>query len=1087
LPSTNLRQKYKENIFFSLKFILPALVVLAGVFYFQQTALAACTTNSGVGGSDTVCDGLNMSISPATAKVGDSVTITYSVTDPELLERYAQEQKTLYVGVCPTQAGLPGCAKVTASNLVSRNIGTAFSGSFAYTVGGHLLVSKKTTFSIGGYIGMTQVVGETVNSQSILSPLVELEVTPASNSSPEIQITPKDSFVNKGVNKVYTVTYLNAGTSISVNSYTFICDAKGSGELSKPQNLSGTATQLTCIYPLNKQSYELTVIAALSDGTTISAKPILVEITGNEQKEGEGKSSPTSLVGFLGQVVNFAVGLLQEFVYVVFFYLVAPIIQAMLSIHPYTDTFVAVIYPGWEIVRNICNILFILALIIIGLATLFRVESYQYKHLLVQLIIAALTINFSLVIGQIILGFADTIQAQFLPANVEVIRSLAGELMVKNWRSSFLDATSFGSYSSSFSSIVTPLFYLALSWGAFIVFCAIAAFLMIRIIALWILLLISPVAFACGVLPSMASYRAKWWQEFLKYAFFTPIMAFFLNLTAVISNTTRDNPILKSISDGNLDRDLGGSGFGYFVIKVTSNLLLLIFLIAALKVAEQASVYGAGGITALAQKGFGAPFAGAGWLAKAGGSKLKQKYDEKTLGLASGGAFKRAAYAALHLPSTFKAAQQDSEKEREKLGHLREAAALKVKRGIPGFRREGRDPMYHAMLEQGEERLNEVYGHYTGNETEEVRRLDELEKRALGGDKKAGMMLLAQALRAAPNKHLNQFMDNKGLDYNQPNIIGMLDDWQEKGVISSSINEEFQTALSEQGYKIADFTLTELSDGKNPIHVQKNTATGQFEVVGEQDWKNYNEWVRNYAEANTLSQQQYSDLQKGMLSDPAFATQKAAFVGANPGFDEGNYINADRRQNQILKRDVNASKLERKSATFHNSLGTTNAALGLNAKGNRKQVLGESGNYTLTHLNNTDIWAAGRGQWTDKQKERMVAILDDHGITAADKLAAVTDMFKDEYKQELARNGEFKTDAVITADVRKKVANFVSVVYASKAAAGPDKIADKYLANKVYRTGPNVGQIVIPKNHVDELDTMLEDTDLEDMIDKATK
>ena len=50
---------------------------------------------------------------------------------------------------------------------------------------------------------------------------------------------------------------------------------------------------------------------------------------------------------------------------------------------------------------------------VIALATLFRVDSYKTRPLLVQLILAALMINFSLVIAQAILALADTIQAYF--------------------------------------------------------------------------------------------------------------------------------------------------------------------------------------------------------------------------------------------------------------------------------------------------------------------------------------------------------------------------------------------------------------------------------------------------------------------------------------------------------------------------------------------------------------------------------------------------------------------------------------------------------------------------------------------------
>ncbi len=306
-----------------------------------------------------------------------------------------------------------------------------------------------------------------------------------------------------------------------------------------------------------------------------------------------------------------------------FFWLIAPIIQAFLSIHVYTDAFVAVIYPGWEVVRNLCDILFIVALIAIAMGTLFRVESYQYKHLLVQLVIAALLINFSLVIGQAVLGLADTVQAQFLPANVTVIRSLAGTLMVgyRDIVYNGFDPQSLG----TFAATVQPVFLFALSLGSFAVFCAIGAFLLIRVVALWVLLLISPIAYAAGVLPTTAHYREEWWQQFLKYAFFTPIMAFFLNMTAVMADTFKKNPVFQTMNP-NLAASLGNSTLANFVFNVASNILLLVFLMAGLMVAEKAGVVGAKTVTGLAKEGITAPFKWTGKGAKTLGGVVMRGY-----------------------------------------------------------------------------------------------------------------------------------------------------------------------------------------------------------------------------------------------------------------------------------------------------------------------------------------------------------------------------------------------------------------------------------------------------------------------------
>ncbi len=337
----------------------------------------------------------------------------------------------------------------------------------------------------------------------------------------------------------------------------------------------------------------------------------------------QAPSAVNGIISLLISVVQFIVGLLIAFVYWVFSLVIVPIISGVLGIHAYTDNFVAVIYPGWIVIRNLCDIFFVIALIIIAMATLFRIESYQYKHLLVQLIVAALLINFSLVIGQAVLGLADTVQSQFLPQNQKQVEALGGDLMAgaRNATINYTQATTANAPNTGdlLAQVVQPMFWLALATGTFAVFCAIAVFLCIRIIALWILLMISPIAYACGVLPSTAGYRDEWWKNFLKYAFFTPIMAMFLNIAAVVALSSAAAPVFQQaagLSLTNLSANVGS-----FVFSVGSYVLLLVFLVASLMVAEKFSIFGAEGITKLAKQGIYAPFAVAGKGFKAAGNR----------------------------------------------------------------------------------------------------------------------------------------------------------------------------------------------------------------------------------------------------------------------------------------------------------------------------------------------------------------------------------------------------------------------------------------------------------------------------------
>lgn len=330
---------------------------------------------------------------------------------------------------------------------------------------------------------------------------------------------------------------------------------------------------------------------------------------------GGGQKDPGGfLLDLVNRFIGIVAGLINEAVYFLFYWIIAPALQAMLSIRTYTDTFAAVVYPGWEIVRNICNLFFIVALIAIALATLFRVESYHFRQLLVKLIIAALLVNFSLAIAQVVLGIADTIQNQFLPNNIEVIRSLARDLMVDKSRDVALNnifvlrANQLGTFSDTIRLLLT----VSMSLASFVILGAVAVFLAVRIVMLWILLMLSPIPYIAGILPSTDQFRGQWWSNFIKYAFFTPVMAFFLNVAALIANRQWYNGVFNS----DLTAQIGDSNFATFVFSSLSNVLLLVFLIVAIKVADQFGIMGAHAFSEIAQKGLLAPFAAVGWGAK---------------------------------------------------------------------------------------------------------------------------------------------------------------------------------------------------------------------------------------------------------------------------------------------------------------------------------------------------------------------------------------------------------------------------------------------------------------------------------------
>lgn len=317
------------------------------------------------------------------------------------------------------------------------------------------------------------------------------------------------------------------------------------------------------------------------------------------------------LLGLVNELIGILVGLLRSIIYFLHFAFVVPALVAEFNIRTYSDTFAAVVYPGWIVVRNLANTVLALVLIVIGLGTLFRVEAYQYKSLLVTLIISALMINFSMVIGQVVFGVAEAAQNQFLPNNSDVIRGLGRDLMV-GWDN--VDFSIGGAYDAGFfANTIKPMFGLALSLGSFFTFATLAVTLFATLIYKWVLLLTGPLAFVARILPQTKSYAGKWWSELVKNAFYPVVIGFFLNMAAVINSTYNatvngQNSVFRQIiNDPSI---LGDSSLAQFVFKVGSNFIILFMLLAAVKVAEQSGVYGADIMAKATKAGMFAPFKG---------------------------------------------------------------------------------------------------------------------------------------------------------------------------------------------------------------------------------------------------------------------------------------------------------------------------------------------------------------------------------------------------------------------------------------------------------------------------------------------
>lgn len=208
---------------------------------------------------------------------------------------------------------------------------------------------------------------------------------------------------------------------------------------------------------------------------------------------------------------------------------------------------------GWSVTRDMANMFFIVALLLIAIGTMFRIDQYRYSRTLSKLIIMAILINFSKAIAGLFIDFSQVVMLTFVNAfKDQAAGSLSAGFGIDKLLqlSSTVNAAageidSLAVMGSLFAALVM-VFVATVVVGIFVIL------LIQRIIMLWIYIVLAPTAYMVAVLPgSLGSWWAKWWSDFSQYLIKGPVIAFFLwlALTIITLSTTTLIPTTSTLSD----------------------------------------------------------------------------------------------------------------------------------------------------------------------------------------------------------------------------------------------------------------------------------------------------------------------------------------------------------------------------------------------------------------------------------------------------------------------------------------------------------------------------------------------------------
>jgi len=223
----------------------------------------------------------------------------------------------------------------------------------------------------------------------------------------------------------------------------------------------------------------------------------------------------------------------------------------------YTKLSNPIIRMGWTVTRDLANMGIVLALIAIGLATILKIESYHAKKTLPILIIIALLINFTPVILGVIVDASNILMHYFLGPGIEAgsfVKTFTdqGNYFSDAWAEVFKkserEPEEAAAESQGIGVNLAPLggtvALIAFGIIAGFIYLTFALLFILRYIAIWMLVILSPLAFMCYILPATKKYFLTWWQHFLQWCFIGIFAAFFLYLSSGLTHLASGKELL---------------------------------------------------------------------------------------------------------------------------------------------------------------------------------------------------------------------------------------------------------------------------------------------------------------------------------------------------------------------------------------------------------------------------------------------------------------------------------------------------------------------------------------------------------------
>ncbi len=203
----------------------------------------------------------------------------------------------------------------------------------------------------------------------------------------------------------------------------------------------------------------------------------------------------------------------------------------------YTGSDNPIIKAGLSVTQGMVNIVLVIFLVVIVAGMILNISQYGSQKMLVNLILVAMLVNFAPIIVGLVVDISN-IGMSFFVSEIRdglqfiqsTLQSGSGEMIIEE-----IERTTGGMTVSLYTSVALLLMQTFINMViGFVMFLYVMLFLF-RYIAIWMLTILSPIAFVSLIHPLIKKWWNEWWSQLIQWSFVGMFGAFFLYLSLKVN------------------------------------------------------------------------------------------------------------------------------------------------------------------------------------------------------------------------------------------------------------------------------------------------------------------------------------------------------------------------------------------------------------------------------------------------------------------------------------------------------------------------------------------------------------------------